>query len=99
MFDPNEISPGVRDLVMWLRSLGYDTIDSGDGSNHDAGMGCALPYKHVFVRIPDKETLTWWADRFHSFILAGTEYAHYRVEATYSPGEPAIILLSEVPAV
>ena len=38
--------PGIRDVVQALRSLGFDTTDSGDGSKA-AWMECALDYQHV----------------------------------------------------
>lgn len=47
--DITTISPGVRDLVAALRDAGLHTTDSGDGSNHAAGMECALPFPHVFI--------------------------------------------------
>lgn len=54
--DPEEISPGVRALVFALREAGLFTVDSGDGSNYEAGMGCAMPYPHVFIMCPADKT-------------------------------------------
>ena len=51
-----EISPGVRDLVREINEdLGFETCDSGDGSNFEAGMSCAIPVRHVFMSFPNKE--------------------------------------------
>jgi len=50
--DPSDLSPGVRELVVALREAGLFTTDSGDGSNYEAGMGCAMPFPHVFVLTP-----------------------------------------------
>ena len=51
----NDLSPGIRDLVLALNAAGFNTVDSGDGSNHADGMCCALPYKHVFLAsAPDR---------------------------------------------
>ena len=44
-----DLSPGVADLVLSLNRAGLITSDSGDGSNHAAGMECALPLPHVFI--------------------------------------------------
>lgn len=55
MLDYNEISPGVRDLVREINEVhGIETCDSGDGSNYEAGMGCALPDKHVFMKFDER---------------------------------------------
>ncbi len=44
-----ELSPGIRQAVMWFNERGYETTDSGDGSNFEAGMECALEYPHVVI--------------------------------------------------
>ena len=33
--DYDELNPGIRETVRWLRSLGFETIDSGDGETHE----------------------------------------------------------------
>ena len=43
------LSPGVRDLVVWLNSHGFETTDSGDGSNHAAGMDGAVEFPLISV--------------------------------------------------
>lgn len=56
VLDLADISPGVRKLVAALREAGLWTSDSGDGSNYEAGMDCALPFPHVFIVCPSSET-------------------------------------------
>lgn len=46
-FDYESLSPGIREVVRTLRCAGIDTTDSGDGSNHTAGMECAVPFPMV----------------------------------------------------
>jgi len=41
------LSPNIRNVVVWLNDNGFDTCDSGDGSNHAAGMEGALEFPHV----------------------------------------------------
>lgn len=49
-FDPSELDPGIRDLVVHLRSHGFDTRDSGDGvSKGDRGQA----WPHVAIWIGD----------------------------------------------
>lgn len=42
------LSPGIRDLVLLLNAQGFQTVDSGDGSNHGK-MGCAPPFPMVAI--------------------------------------------------
>lgn len=87
-FDYDQISPGVRDLVRELREVhGMETTDSGDGSNLAAGMECALPERHVFMQTHGAEDMVYCAR-----VLARA-YPDARVECSWSPGEPAIIML------
>ena len=46
----DEISPRVRRVVQLLRSAHLTTTDSGDGSNHAAGMECAVPFPMVAIK-------------------------------------------------
>jgi hypothetical protein len=56
MSEPNydEIDPGVREAVRLLRSFGFETTDSGDGT-HKATLGWEpetfVPYPHVMIRV------------------------------------------------
>lgn len=56
--DWSHICEGVRELVRELNEdHGIITTDSGDGSNWVAGMGGALPYKHVQGPVPKGESV------------------------------------------
>lgn len=54
-FDYSQLSPGIRKLVKLLHTWGYETTDSGDGTNHKEGMGCALPYPMVAIKLGEEE--------------------------------------------
>lgn len=56
------LSPGVRDLVILLNELGFNTCDSGDGTNYAHGMGCGVPFPMVAIRV-DRDKLCSEADR------------------------------------
>jgi len=43
------LNPEIRDLVVWLNEMGYETTDSGDGTNHTNGMEGALEFPHIAV--------------------------------------------------
>lgn len=44
----DQISPGIREVVRFLREHGFETTDSGDGTSN-AGMGCAIDIPHVHM--------------------------------------------------
>jgi hypothetical protein len=58
----DNLSPGIRQLVIWANVNRFRTIDSGDGGNHAAGMGCAPPVPMVAIQT-SPEILTYEADR------------------------------------
>lgn len=82
-----EISPGVLDLVTELQKLGYNTTDSGDGSNFEEGMEGALPYRHVFG------TLSITSDLIEEAIKLQEHFPKARIEVSYSPGESAVFMV------
>jgi len=45
------LSPGIRDLVIMLNEAGFETTDSGDGSNHAQGMACAPEHPMVAILV------------------------------------------------
>lgn len=63
---PDGISPGVVAVVDALNRDGFETTDSGDGTNHKNGMEGAMPFKHVAVvfrterALSQNETLRSW---------------------------------------
>lgn len=61
--DNADLSPGIRDLVVWLNEQGFRTTDSGDGSNHDAGMGCAVDFPMVAILVEPASALIAESDR------------------------------------
>lgn len=53
--DYDELDPGIRDTVRWLRDRGFKTTDSGDGATKllEIRDEEALPYPHVFMVVDD----------------------------------------------
>lgn len=85
--DYDIICPGVRDLVKELREVhSMNTTDSGDGSNHAAGMEGALPERHVFIMI-DLE------DMIEATKCLAAIYPDAWVEASWSPGQSPNIMI------
>jgi len=95
-----KICPGVRKLVAGLNAAGWPTCDSGDGSHHAAGMGCARPYPHVTIRIPAYRTLSlvdecegvasWLLKRGIPVGPIGTSAPS--IQGTYDPGNGLAII-------
>lgn len=53
--DYDELDPGIRDVVRWLRGHGFQTCDSGDGISKSVEWyveGEALAEPHVFMVVP-----------------------------------------------
>lgn len=44
------LNPNIARTVAWLRDLGYETCDSGDGQTHLAA--CDRPYPYVCMKCP-----------------------------------------------
>ncbi len=85
--DYSIICSGIRDLVRELREVhGIETTDSGDGTHHAEGMDCAFPERHVFMRVDVGVMI-------ESTEFLGAFYPKAHVECSWSPGEPAIIML------
>lgn len=99
-FNPDDLNPGIREVVLWLRKMGHETTDSGDGvTNVAAGMEGALPFPHVFIVGPHSHDSLWeQADRLHKFIScaaleAGVDVSSMYVEANYSTADERAILM------
>lgn len=58
----DKLSPGIRNAVLWMRKNGFETTDSGDGSNYGQGMECAVPYPMIAI-VVSKADLLDEADR------------------------------------
>jgi hypothetical protein len=105
------LSPGIRELVVWLAGAGFPTVDSGDGSNYEAGMEGAVPYPMVVV-LSEPELLVEDAraikrlleDRGVSFnagkhveLYDGEGITWPQIQATYDPhDESAVIVILNV---
>jgi hypothetical protein len=83
-----KMSAGIRDTVVWLRSLGFETTDSGDGSNHAAGMDCALPYPMVAVRVESRHLIA------ESYRLRAVLGEAWDVQGTFSPVDGVAVLIA-----
>lgn len=55
-----EMNPGIRRTVKWLRSCGFDTTDSGDGVTHD--HACDRDHAYVVIVVEDADRLVKRAD-------------------------------------
>jgi hypothetical protein len=57
-FNPDDLDPGIRRTVLWLRKAGFDTTDSGDGVSKfkvAEPMEGALDYPHVVCVLKPEE--------------------------------------------
>ena len=69
---PDNINPGILHTVKWLRSHGFDTVDSGDGKTHSYECDLLIPYVYMRVNPPDK--IVSELRRLHSLLSdAGVE--------------------------
>ena len=90
-FNPDGLCPGIRRIVLWLRGLGYDTTDSGDGVSNE-GMGCAMDIPNVHMTCDPQELLEK-ADELHQHlarkgISTGDDpWAGASIQATYNPAD------------
>jgi len=80
-----------------MRTAGFHTMDSGDGSNHAAGMECAVPFRMVFVGCRPSE-LAAEADRLAEWVTSyGLDWPAFSIQASYNPADGvAGIILGEV---
>jgi hypothetical protein len=53
-FDETLLNPGIRGAVRFLRALGWETCDSGDGETH--AYACDREEAYVVIQLPP-ETL------------------------------------------
>jgi len=94
-FNPDDLDPGVRDLVVWLRDLGFDTTDSGDGSKVDT-MECAVPFPMVAIRVRRDEQPQVRANYLYEMLRrAGVEFDldGVGVELSYDPHDQIAVLV------
>lgn len=95
----DELDPGVRNLVRWLRSRGFFTVDSGDGSKVGEQDG-ARPEAHVVMLVPP-EAISHYADHLRRLLFQehevlvtplAPEPGGIHVAATYDPCDKQAIL-------
>ena len=84
--DYEQLDPGIRATVRWLREHGFETVDSGDGSKA-AHMECALDVPNVFIRVAP-EKLVAEADRLRD-LLAEAGWPTVSIGTVDGPGEHA----------
>lgn len=51
------LDPGIRSVVMLLRSRGFETCDSGDGVSKAPDGDCVIEHPHVFMRCEPGEAM------------------------------------------
>lgn len=92
--DLDSVDPGIRDVVSKLRSLGFFTIDSGDGHSKPPEWD-PEPVAHVYcevrssVNLPNEAAL----ETHRLAKIAKDEGWNAAVQLTWSPGQPWIISL------
>ena len=99
----DNLSPGICGAVLWLRQRGWETTDSGDGTNYAQGMEGALPCPMVVVH-----TIPFVLRETADAILADLRGAlgdgvgdgpdGLLIEATYFPSSGRAIILVTEPA-
>lgn len=88
----DNLSPKIKDAVLFLRKLEFNTCDSGDGSNFENGMECALPFPHIIIQSTKRNFISE-CDRL-SIIFKRKSITKVTIEGSYDPmDESAIILL------
>lgn len=91
----NQLSPGVFDMVTALCAAGFTTTDSGDGSNWESGMACALPYRHVAVVVVG-EALDECLGRLREWLGSSRWASEFEVvSVTPSPSEPDFVFIQD----
>jgi len=87
------LSPGVKDAVLFLNKLEFETCDSGDGSNYSNGMECAMPFPNIIIQ-STKADLFSESDRL-AILFKRKGITNITIEASYDPvdGSALIMLL------
>jgi hypothetical protein len=98
--DLDTLDPGIRRTVAWLRSLGFDTTDSGDGvAKPTGGDECAEATPHVYMRI-EYRMLFSSVERLmgnveHVLGVKVVPHGHEGgvwLQATYDPGDGSTVM-------
>lgn len=91
--DYNELDPGIRETVLFLRERGFNTTDSGDGSKAET-MECAEAEPNVYM-VCEAGDLILQANRLKTVLVSrfGEKIGERaRIEANYSPFDGIAIL-------
>lgn len=89
----SELDPGIRRLVVWLASEGFETCDSGDGVTKPAsGYDDAEREPHVYM-IVTPTTMVSEARRLLDLLQDNdVDAPDMRIEASYSPIDMTAVL-------
>lgn len=89
---PEDISLNIRDLVIALNEAGFETTDSGDGSNCANGMECGWTVPMVVVAVACKQDLVRATDDLCGWLRKRNIYCS--VEGTYSPVDGVVSVVA-----
>jgi hypothetical protein len=97
----DEIDPGIRETVRWLRSLGFDTTDSGDGKSKPRDPGEVLDFPHVFMVVKRPRWLVDEANVLRMLLhergipiqQQGPDASTPSIQANYDPGNGSATLM------
>lgn len=101
--DYEDLDPGIRGLVRWLRDRDFETVDSGDGVSKEGVYDDFLPFPHVaMLTTPEKLVTESW--RLKALLEAhGITFeakdpeTDPHIDASYSPIDGhAVLMLSNV---
>lgn len=93
-FDPANLDPGIRDLVVYLRGLGIPTCDSGDGVSKERDEGSVFDAPHVFAWYDGAQG---WAAAMAAAEAVGRVLSNRvgtSIEVSWSPRTPHIAVLA-----
>lgn len=85
-----DTDPGIRDLVIALRGVGFNTTDSGDGVSKPPDER-TFEMPHVIIST-ERFGLLDEADRLQAW-LDDNGHASFKVEASYAPRDKTALLL------
>jgi hypothetical protein len=93
----DDLDPGIRGVVAWLASLGFEPTDSGDGAAkfaEDFVDASTLDFPHVFMVVRATSSLLDEADRLYNEVQdqIGESDGTWTVEASYSPKDGQAVL-------
>lgn len=87
--DLEQLDPGIRRMVSWLRAEGWETTDSGDGVSKPPGPE-VLPFPHVVIR-SSPGRLVDDARRLRKFLCQYN--TPEQIEATFDPADESAVIL------